>query len=170
MNIQIASNIVGRAISSSLPALPNASIGASLSNVNNDEFTFIITPFTGVYNTVTGSSGNASIGIGDIPYIPTITGYPSNGFSYIWPIPNTYPTVVPMPIPNIYPVVTTPGFTEEQMKELQEFLEKQNKITIGDKELKEAAKQELQREITQEELDDVRRLILNREEDDERTL
>jgi hypothetical protein len=56
------------------------------------------------------------------------------------------------------------------MKELQEFLEKQNKITIGDKELKEAAKQELKREITQEELDDVRRLILNRAEDDERTL
>ena len=163
MDTQIASNIVGRAISSSLPALPNASIGASLSNVNNDEFTFVIMPFTGIYNTITGSTGNASTSVGNIPYIP-ITDYISNGFNYIWPIPNIYPITVPMP------VVTVPNFTEEQMKELQEFLEKQNKITIGDKELKEAAKQELKREITQEELDDVRRLILNRAEDDERTL
>ena len=99
--------------------------------------------------------------------------YP-NGYLYVNPIIN--PPLYPQPsiYPPLQPITTIPNtappMTLEQMQKMLEEFQKlhgDKQVTIGDDELKAAAKEYLKREPTQEEMDDLRRQIWERAINDE---
>jgi hypothetical protein len=85
---------------------------------------------------------------------------PDSGGVYPNPLPNAGGTAWPMQ--PAYPLPFVPSHDPEQIKKLLDELNKlikDKKITIGDPELQEAAKQELKHEPTEDEMDEIRRQI-----------
>jgi hypothetical protein len=155
MDQQQISNIVSSAISANLPA---ANLSAAFVGQVGEDYQFTVSPMP-------FTTGNSTTGpipppattwyVITTPILTTMGGAAQNG---MWLPPSPAPLPIDSPVP----------MTPEQLQQLYEMLKQP--VIIGDKELERAAKQELQREPTQEEMDEIKRMILDRRDNGERIL
>jgi hypothetical protein len=100
---------------------------------------------------------NSQPWVGDPNAVPNgAPYYPGSGGVYPNPIPQDGGTWLPFGFP--YPEFNDPVQIKKLLDELNKLI-KDKKITIGDPELQEAAKQELKHEPTEDEMDEIRRQI-----------